>query len=92
MAKEDVAVPLVDKVDAPWDDDQVRSLNEYQMSGLFHEYTGPTGKVLVAGPSGWHEPDQAEGAPPVQTWAHRWTTDWTWKRQRARSMTSGGRR
>lgn len=67
---------------APWTDEEVASLNAYQESGVMHPFTGtrkPDGgeTVLIATKEGWVE---SEGGPIVQTWAHGWMADWSWKR------------
>jgi hypothetical protein len=59
----------VDKITAPFTDEQVRALNEYQHSGLFHEYTcgnDSRHRVLVASTEGWSCPD----CTYTQNWAH----------------------
>lgn len=72
---------MLDRSNAPWTEDQVRSLNEFQASGYAHPFTGergPNGKetVLIATASGWVE--RVDG-PVVQTWAHACMADWSWK-------------
>ena len=69
-------------VDAPWDDDQVASLNGYQACGRMHPFTGSVGSggeraTLIATPEGWVE---ELGGPIVQTWAHNFMLDWSWRR------------
>lgn len=67
------------RVEAPFTDEQVRSLKDYQYWGKLHPFTGkdsrgdkvdlrPTRKGWVAENNG----------PIVQTWAHRFMTDWSW--------------
>ncbi len=51
---------------APWSDQQVAGLNEYQRSGYFHPYTSTGGVALIATRDGWIE---REGGPVVQKWA-----------------------
>lgn len=71
------------QVEAPWNDDQVQSLNAYQASGAFHPFTGrndllPMGQddVLVAAVEGW----RSEVDPTYrQNWAWAWMADWSWK-------------
>lgn len=71
------------QVHAPWDDDQVGSLNAYQVSGVFHPFTGnndllPVGQddVLVATTEGW----RSDADPSYkQTWAWEWMADWSWQ-------------
>jgi len=72
---------MLDRANAPWTEDQVRSLNEFQASGCLHPFTGergPNGEetVLIATNAGWAE--RVDG-PVVQTWAHTFMTDWSWK-------------
>ena len=70
-----------ERVEAPWDDDQVASLNAYQQCDFVHPFTGERGPnneetVLIATKDGWVE---KEGGPVVQTWAHRFMTDRSWE-------------
>jgi hypothetical protein len=67
----------------PWSADQVESLNAFQVSDVMHPFTGkrgPNGEetVLIATPGGWVE---KENGPIVQTWAHEFMTDWSWKKR-----------
>ena len=73
-----------DRVDAPWTEDQVKSLNEFQKSGFVHPFTCGNDKcphpryehsILIAREDGWHCPKCAY----TQNWAHKFMTDWTWK-------------
>lgn len=74
----------MNRVDAPWTADQVMSLNEYQHAGFRHPFTGETPPgggerpVLIATLAGWVE---CEGGPVVQTWAHDFMADWSWKQR-----------
>lgn len=61
---------------APWTEDQVESLNAYQQAGVMHPFTSAAGEVLVATREGWVE---VAGGPVVQTWAHEWMADWSWR-------------
>lgn len=66
---------------APWSEDEVKSLNDFQKAGCFHPFTGtrgPNGEetVLIATPAGWVE---YEGGPVVQTWAHQFMADGSWR-------------
>ncbi len=70
------------QVHAPWTEDQVASLNAYQVSGVFHSFTGnndllPSGEddVLVAQEDGWRS---IVDAGYRQTWAWAWMADWSW--------------
>ena len=65
-----------DIVVAPWNEDQIRSLNEYQTAGVFHRYTGTCDDdLLIATPFGWQSDTGWR-----QEWAWRWTADWSWKK------------
>lgn len=68
------------KVEAPWTTDQVASLNAYQTAGYVHPFTSGSGdslKVdLIATPAGWVEDHDG---PIVQTWAHDFMCDWSWR-------------
>ena len=65
-----------------WTEDEVASLNAFQKSGYYHPFTAlqrqPNGDatVLIATQDGWVE---SEGGPVVQTWAHPFMLNWTWK-------------
>lgn len=66
---------------APWTEDQIASLNGYQECGMVHPFTGergPNGEetILIATRDGWVE---KEGGPVVQTWAHPFMADGSWK-------------
>lgn len=70
-------------VNAPWTDDQVESLNQYQLAGWLHPFTNhwrvalSNPKVdLIATTDGWVE---TPGGEVVQNWAHRYMADWSWK-------------
>lgn len=65
---------------APWTEDQISSLNDYQASGRFHPFTCvmPGHGALTAITSGWIclEPDCRYRQP----WAHGWMADRSWER------------
>lgn len=70
------------RVTAPFSSSQVESLNAYQTSGVFHEFTcphnhgyGPT--ILVATLGGWLCANAR--CSYVQNWAHGLMADWSWK-------------
>lgn len=72
---------MVGRIEAPWTDDQVASLNAYQASDAYHPFTGERGPkgeevTLIATPSGWVE---SEGGSVVQTWAHDFMANLAWK-------------
>jgi putative ribosome biogenesis GTPase RsgA len=65
-------------VTAPFTPFQVQSLNEYQVSGVFHEFTcgGKSCRcILEANPHGWECPSCGF----KQNWAWSWMADWTWE-------------
>ncbi len=67
------------RVEAPWTDDQVKSLNAYQNAGYLHPFTFGSGEKqvdLIATKEGWVA--QVDG-PVVQTWAHEFMADWSWR-------------
>lgn len=61
---------------APWTDDEVQSLNDYQQCGVFHEFNSINGVTLIATRDGWVE---KEGGPVVQMWCHPWMADGQWR-------------
>lgn len=67
------------KISAPWTDDQVKSLNEYQQCDRVHPFTGRLGEPLIATKSGWISPNDPFRCV-VQTWAHPFMLDWSWKK------------
>jgi hypothetical protein len=70
-------------VEAPFTEDQINSLNEFQKSRVMHPFTGgnellPGNEedILVAKEDGWislNDPDYH------QNWAWSWMADWSWK-------------
>lgn len=62
------------KVNAPWTNSQVASLNMYQAYCSVHPYTSESGKDLSALNDGWED----ENGRVVQTWAFEFTADWSW--------------
>lgn len=72
---EGISMEIGPRVEAPWSQDQVNSLNEYQDAGCFHPFTHES-KNLIATTDGWVV---AIGEPVIQTWAHQFMTDWAWK-------------
>lgn len=83
----DVPEPLFRRVNeplplarAPWTDEQVASLVEFQRSGWFHEFTcGVCGSTLQPRADGWHCWRDAYR----QDWAHEFMTNWDWQRWRS---------
>ena len=69
------------KVYAPFTAEQLASLNGYQASGVFHEFTCGNDDcpadhaVLVAAEEGWHCPSCSY----TQDWAHEAMADGSWK-------------
>lgn len=72
------------KIMAPWNKIQIRSLNEFQDSGLMHPFTcAKCGSQLVAQSDGWV--CSSENFPEgncnyTQNWAHDFMADWSWKK------------
>lgn len=74
------------KVTAPFTPDQVESLNAYQVSGVFHEFTCGSDEAhenefnppLIAAEGGWV--CSAPLCDYTQDWAHGAMADWSWKR------------
>lgn len=67
-------------IKVPFTSEQVKSLNNYQQSGVFHEFTCGSDDcraVLVAAGDGWHCPKCAY----TQDWAHDAMADGSWSRQ-----------
>jgi hypothetical protein len=86
-------------VNAPFTVDQVASLNAYQESEYVHPYTCgspdcPSQNWAVLDQD--HLPMAADadglhciegmGCTYLQTWAHAWTADWSWKSREARAQ------
>lgn len=67
-----------EQIDAPWTDDQVAALNDFQSSNVVHPFTSGGGKTLIATRDGWVE---EEGGPVVQTWAYSLMADSGFLRQ-----------
>ena len=70
---------MLEQSNAPWTNDEVDSLNEYQKAGYVHPFTygDIEEKVdLIATNEGWVV---KPGGPIVQTWAHKFMTNWSWK-------------
>jgi hypothetical protein len=74
----------MEKVYAPWTQDQIDSLNKYQESRAFHPFTGrndlaPDGEedILIATTGGWN----SQYDPSYQQdWAWETMTNWEWKK------------
>jgi hypothetical protein len=82
------------KMLAPFTPEQVASLNGYQSSGVFHEFTcGGDGcpaadeqPVLVAAEGGWHCP----ACSYTQDWAHEMMADGSWRDLEGSTVTVDG--
>jgi hypothetical protein len=81
---------MSDILAAPWNEDQVSSLNAYQACGWHHPFTcgerepDGTHHVLVATSDGWQCPRcMARGEGYFQTWCHVFMADWSWNREPA---------
>ena len=85
MSTSEVEPERAPRANAPWTVDQVASLNAYQDCGFCHPFTGAHGVVLVATRDGWVEPTEP-GEPAseriVQSWAHVFMADWSWRAMR----------
>lgn len=88
----------VSKAQAPFTEAQVRSLNDYQVSGVMHPFTcGPcrdrlgiregNDRLLVATPEGWICPT----CDYTQDWCWAWMADGTWESFKIEGFTYGGR-
>jgi hypothetical protein len=66
---------MSEQVNAPWNDDQVASLNAFQQADVFHPFTCTCRETLVATKEGWTCPK----CPYRQNWAHACMTDWSWQ-------------
>lgn len=68
------------QIEAPWTDEQVRSLNAYQNVGTFHPFTCGNHRgyspSLVATNRCWQCPECSY----VQGWCWRFMADWSWAR------------
>jgi hypothetical protein len=82
---------------APWNDDQIDSLNSFQRAGVMHEFTcgnsrgmNPTLEhsqrfPLVATKDGWICPY----CDYTQDWAHDFMADWSWLPRTKSWLTAG---
>jgi len=69
---------MLKKVDAPFTDDQLASLRDFQSCGVMHAYTCPKcGLELIPTHIGLFCRDHGV----VQSWALRFTTDGSWQEQ-----------
>lgn len=67
---------------APWTQDQVNSLNDYQAAGVFHPFTCGNENCradLTATIDGWYcETCRKNGKEYHQDWCHSWMADRSW--------------
>lgn len=73
------SVPAVAR--APWDEAQIKSLNDYQEARVFHPYTHSrdedgNDEILVATKDGWKCPNHPDH---LQDWAWDWTANDQWR-------------
>jgi hypothetical protein len=75
-------------LEAPWNDDQVTSLNAYQACRRHHPFTCVEGEpdgthhILEAAREGWFCPRcLPKGKQYVQTWCYDYMADWSWDRE-----------
>jgi len=61
---------------APWNLQQVDSLNEFQKSDNYHSFTSSKSQNLIATQNGWVE---YVNGPVVQDWCHEFMADNSWK-------------
>lgn len=76
------ADPEPEFVTAPFTADQVASLNGFQRSGCWHDFTCGADncrETLVATESGWICP--ASACTYTQDWAWPFMADWSWRAQ-----------
>jgi hypothetical protein len=73
-----------EQIKAPWTQEQVESLNEYQRSGVMHPFTcGHCRRTLTATEAGWICRECAlHGREYKQDWCWNWMADGTWRRAR----------
>jgi hypothetical protein len=68
------------KVVAPFTEDQVNSLNDYQTIGPYHPFTCGNDNchhiTLIATRDGWECPNCHKWR---QNWCHPFMADWSWK-------------
>jgi hypothetical protein len=62
------------EIKVPFTEDQVESLNAYQIAGKFHPFTCGCGSNLIATEKGWICND----CDNTQDWAHEFMADWSW--------------
>ena len=79
LLDEAIEMSVSEHVWAPFTDEQVASLNAYQMGRVGHPFTCGTDNcrgILRATHDGWH----CRNCAYRQSWAWSWMTDWSWQR------------
>jgi hypothetical protein len=70
----------MNRIEIPFTEDQVASLNAYQTDGRLHPFTCKNGscpvRTLQAAEWGWTCP----GCTYTQSWAYDWMGNWEWKK------------
>lgn len=61
---------------APWTDEEVRSLSEYQACEYFHSFTHCDHQTLIATKDGWVCPKCSNSD---QKWCHIWMANGDWR-------------
>lgn len=71
---------------APWEDDEVKSINGYQLAGIMHPFTCinrgrddhmDTEGIMLAEEEAMYCPFCAF----LQTWVHDFMADWSWQKK-----------
>lgn len=69
------------KIYAPFNQEQIKSLNEFQQSGYWHEFTcGNCRSTLEATETGWI--CKTEDCGYTQDWCHDFMQDGSWQKQK----------
>jgi hypothetical protein len=69
------------KCEAPWNQEQIKNLNDYQHCGFCHPFTCLDRHLMVATEEGWVCDQCAEERKTVkQDWCHDWMATGEWKR------------
>lgn len=68
---------MAEMIKAPFDKSQCNSLNQYQKSGVMHEFTCEDGHRLVAWAGGWLCGERS--CKNTQDWAWDWMADFSWR-------------
>lgn len=69
---------MAEQIKTEWTDDQVKSANEYQASGVMHPFTCSNCRAdLTATKQGWVCDVCNKHIP--QNWAWDWMLNWKWK-------------